>query len=146
MNLKVNEKFFSYACLISVSIPIYSLFLNKDYFIIYNNIFTFGLIFSVILLSQLIYPIKVINNNVFSLLGKHSYGIYLSHIFIINLLKNIGITGDNESIGIRILGFIISVILSLLASIIAEQTVEKYSNKLFWNIAMKKDITLYGGK
>lgn len=143
---KKGEKFISYACLIAVVIPLYSLFLNKDYFIVYNNIFTFGLIFSVVLLSQLIYPLKAINNHVFGILGKHSYGIYLSHIFIISLLKNIGITGDNENIGVRILGFFVSIILSLLTSIIAEQTVEKYMNKLFQYIAMKKDITLYGGK
>ena len=140
MNLKINKKVFSYACLIGVAIPLYSLFLNKDYFIVYNNIFTFGLIFSVILLSQMIYPIKLINNNIFSLFGKHSYGIYLSHIFIINFLKNIGIDGDNTSAGIRGVGFILSIILSLLVSIIAEQTVEKYTNKLFQYIVIKRKI------
>lgn len=101
-----HKKLFSIACLISIIIPLYSLFIHKEYFIIYNNIFSFGVISMLVLISQLIYPVRLIKNPVFSVFGKHSYGIYLSHIFVLRFLNTLGISGGMKGFLIGFLGLL----------------------------------------
>lgn len=122
---------FSLSCLIFIFILLYALVVNKNYFMIYNNIFSFGVIFAVIFISQLIYPLKIIKNNIFSIFGRHSYGIYLSHMFIIYLINKLGISGDDESVSIRIGGFLLVVIITLLMSIVSEELIEKRFVEIF---------------
>lgn len=124
-NLISHKKLFSIVCLIFVMIPLYSLIMYNGSFEIYSTIFPFGIIFMLVLISQLIYPIKLIKNPIFIIFGKHSYGIYLFQLFVIRFMDDLGISGGNERIFERIFGFIIVALLTLLVSIVVEEVIEK---------------------
>lgn len=118
----VKEKKVVSISLLIVSIwGIVSLLFNKHFFIIGNNISTFGLIFGLIYIAQLIYPILLLSNALFSYIGKHSYGIYLSHIFVIELVSKF----KKNNIICWIIGYIIVVIGTLLIAIITEKIFEQ---------------------
>ena len=116
-----NKNIFSKIILAFAMFSMISLILNKDYFVIFNNIFSFGVLLALILISQLIYPSKLINNFIFITFGKHSYGIYLSHLFIIPLTKKILGGGYNASL----VGYVIVIMVALAVSIISEKLIER---------------------
>lgn len=140
-NLISHKKLFSTVCLIFLVIPLYSLIMYNGNFEIYSTFFPFGVIFMLVLISQLIYPIKLIKNPIFSIFGKHSFGIYLSHYFVLRFLNYLGISGENESAFERVFGFIIAALMALLVSIIAEYVIEKLLVNMFsccWKKISKK--------
>lgn len=118
----IKEKRAIAISLLFVSIwGIVGLLFNKHFFIIGNNISTFGLISGLIFTAQLIYPIRLLSNALFSYIGKHSYGIYLSHIFVIELVGKF----KKNNIICWVIGYIIVVIGALLIAIITEKIFEQ---------------------
>ena len=51
------------------------------------SLMSYAILFGCIIWGQLVCDTKLINNKVFSGIGKYSYGIYLFHIPIINMVK-----------------------------------------------------------
>lgn len=98
---------------------------NQGEFIIFNSVFSFGVIFFFLFIGQMIYPWKIIRNKILAFIGKHSYGIYLSHLLIIKLLKKYSIAGDADKVYMRIIGFGIVIVLSTTISVLAEYIIEK---------------------
>jgi peptidoglycan/LPS O-acetylase OafA/YrhL len=118
--------FFSAFCMLSV-------LLRKNYFTIFNNIFSFGVLLMLIVIAQLIYPTKIIKNQVFAFCGRHSYGIYLSHIIVMKYVKNIvGLFGNN--IIFDIVAYVATVSISIAVSLIAEKLIEENIKGLFGKI------------
>lgn len=108
----VTGTFFAGICMLSV-------ILNKGYFMIFNNIFSFGVVFSIFVLCQITYPIVIFNNKFLAFIGKHSYGIYLSHIMIIKMMNR---HFPNDS---GLLGYCIIVLAAVVISIISEKLIEE---------------------
>lgn len=100
---------------------------NKHIFVIGNSISSFGLIFEIVLLSQFIYPVRFICNKLFSTIGKHSYGIYLSHIFILELILDLDRLNRQNYIQ-WFVGYIMVIMGSLCVALITEKMLEQ--NKL----------------
>ena len=116
-----EKKWFSFALLIVAIWGAVSLGANKHFFVIGNNISSFGLIFGLIFASQLIYSICLISNPLFDYIGKHSYGIYLSHIIVLELVRKLCLNKY------WIMGYIMVVLGSLFVSIILEKVIEQNS-------------------
>lgn len=106
-----------------------SLFLKKDYFILFNNIFSFGFLLMIVFVSQMIKPLKLICNGFFAAIGKHSYGIYLSHIIILKYINMFLGEFRNEKI-IDIIGYILLVLAAYIVSVLSENIIERNAIKL----------------
>lgn len=119
-----SKKLFSIACVFFMAACSLSLILNKGYFMVFNNIFSFGVLLAVFVLSQLVFPVKVFDNKFLALIGKHSYGIYLSHIIIIKYM-NLFHIGRGGGIWWEIFGYCILVLMALGISILSEEFIEK---------------------
>lgn len=104
-----------------------SLIIHKDYFKIFNNIFSFGILLALIFMSQLINPCRLISNSLFAVFGKHSYGIYLSQLFIIPSIKKI-LGGGYIS---TCIGYIATVVAALAIGVLSEKIIEKPILKAF---------------
>lgn len=109
--------FFSIVCLLS-------LFLRKDCFVVFNDIFSFGILLATIFLSQLIEPCFFIKNRIFECIGKHSYGIYLSHLIVLKYI-NLFLGELRDDNFIDIVGFFLLVMISCMISILSEHMIEK---------------------
>ena len=120
-----SPKTVSFLVIVISGMLAYLLIMSQGEFIVFNTIFSFGIIFFLFFIGQMIYPWKVIGNNIFAFIGKHSYGIYLSHRIFIEFLKKHSIAGDADKVYVRIIGFCIVLVLSLMISILAEQIIEK---------------------
>lgn len=114
--------FFSVFCMLS-------LFMRKDYFVIFNNIFSFGVLFMLLLTAQLIHPMKLIRNALFGFIGKHSYGVYLSHLIIMKYVKQV-MTGLGDKWYLMITGYLATLVLALLAAVTAEKIIEERLQKI----------------
>lgn len=113
--------FFTIVCLLS-------LFLRKDYFVIFNDIFSFGILLTIIFLSQLIYPIFLIKNRILEFIGRHSYGIYLSHLIVLRYINLFLGEHRNEKI-VDIIGYFLLVMISCVFSVVSENLIEKKAIK-----------------
>lgn len=60
--------------------------IGSDKFIIYSKLFSVGVCFALLLISQLANSNAVLSNSFFAVFGRHSYSIYLCHIFIIHII------------------------------------------------------------
>lgn len=115
----------------SVSVATFALFLmasfafNENYFLFFNNIFSFGVLFAMFLFSQLVYSLKVFNNRLLALIGKHSYGIYLSHIIILKYMNDY--LGRYKQIRLwrDLIGYFILVLASIIVSCITEKVLDQ---------------------
>lgn len=96
-----------------------SLIMGKAYFKVFNNIFSFGVLFTVIFIGQAQYSVKLIKNSLFSLFGKHSYGIYLSHAFLLPIMTNM------SSGGAGVLRYFAVAAGALLIAVVSEQVIEQ---------------------
>ena len=129
--------FFTIVCLLS-------LFLRKDYFVIFNDIFSFGILLTIIFLSQLIYPIFLIKNRILEFIGRHSYGIYLSHLIVLRYINLFLGEHRNEKI-VDIIGYFLLVMISCVFSVVSENLIEKkaikylkWYRKRWWTRRCKK--------
>ena len=90
----------SYKCLFFAFVCLPFLCVGSEKFNIYSRMFSFGICFAIIMLSQLVHPTVMLNNSFFAIFGKYSYGIYLCHIFVIHmidiLLPGGGINGRSD--------------------------------------------------
>lgn len=85
-----NKRMISVVTLLFALFCMISLIMGKQYFVIFNYIFSFGILFTVLFIGQVQSSLKVINNSLFALFGKHSYGIYLSHTFLLPIMPGFG--------------------------------------------------------
>ncbi|MBD5470166.1 MAG: acyltransferase [Lachnospiraceae bacterium] len=113
--ISVVTLMFSLFCMVS-------LIMGKQYFIIFNYIFSFGVLFTVLFIGQAQSSLKCINNSLFALFGKHSYGIYLSHTFLLSTILNENYGGGVIGAFIR---YCIVVAGALLIAVIAEKMIEQ---------------------
>lgn len=100
---------------------------DKHIFVIGNNISTFGILFGGVFISQMIFPIKIVCNEFFAYVGKHSYGIYLSHLFLLKLVTDIFYFNRNNFMQ-WVVGYICVLIGALTISLVTEKLFEQ--NKL----------------
>lgn len=114
-----NKKIISVVTFLFALFCMVSLIMGKKYFMIFNYIFSFGVLFTVLLIGQIQSPLKAVNNRVFALLGKHSYGIYLSHTFLLTIIPN---TSSAVQSFIR---YCIIAAAALLIAIVSEKIIEK---------------------
>jgi peptidoglycan/LPS O-acetylase OafA/YrhL len=114
-----NKRLFSYIIVFFSLFCMLSYIAEKNYFILFNNIYSFGILFTLIVISQLVYPMSIIRNVVFEILGKHSYGIYLSHIIV---LKYVNIMLGDIDLKKSIVRFILVIFISLGVANISEKT------------------------
>lgn len=103
----------------------YSLIMYKGYFMFVTYVNAAAILLFIFFLAQLLHPWKCFSNIFLATFGKHSYGIYLSHIFIIRLLKRVEIDGTTENIFIRVIGYIIALAVSLVIAILAEKVIDE---------------------
>lgn len=113
---------------------ILSLVMGKDYFMVFNNIFSFGVVLTIIFIGQMTKPMKLINNGFFVLFGKHSYGIYLSNIFLVSFTDKIFGKGVIQAL----VRYVVVVIGSLLIAVITEKVIEAPVMKLINQKALSK--------
>lgn len=122
-------------CLMGVSMFIFSimfassLLLKKDSIFVFNNIFSFGIVFALIFIGQLIHPIVLIKNTLFELIGRHSFGIYLSQLFVLKYI-NMFLGELREKRIIDVIGYFLLVLVSYIIAIMSENIVEKNVFKL----------------
>lgn len=116
---------------LSYALTLFSLFCmlslikgGEKYFFFFNNIFSFGMLFMIMFIAQLIYPIRPIKNCVFEFVGKHSYGIYLSHLIIMKYVDGVLEKFRGNPI-LDVAGYFVILGLSILIAIIAEKIVKR---------------------
>lgn len=120
-----DVKKLSFMCLFMATMLTYIHVMNEEEFTVFNTIFSSGIIFLFLFIGQMIYPWKIVGNNILAFIGKHSYGVYLSHRIVIKFLNTYSIKGDADKVYVRVIGFCILVLLSLMISVLAEQLIEK---------------------
>lgn len=130
----------SYVCLLFAAFALYALLTGRDYFLICNKIYTFAAIFTIIFVSQMVYPVKIMCNRVFEVIGKHSYGIYLSHLIILKYV-DIAMKNCTNSIVIVLIRCILVLTVSLLVAILAEKLIE---NPIRKRLSQNKEKLNYG--
>lgn len=119
-----NKRMTGLSMLFFASICLVMLFMRKDSFFIFSDIFSAGILLMLIFLSQLLYPVFLVKNKLFQCIGRHSYGIYLSHLIILKYINLFLGELRNDRIIIDILGYFLLVIISCTSSILAEKIVE----------------------
>lgn len=80
------HKMTSYAECFFAFVGLADLCIGSDKLIIYNQCFSIGICFAVLLISQLANPNVILSNSFFAVFGQHSYCIYLCHIFVIHII------------------------------------------------------------
>ncbi|MDE7205284.1 MAG: acyltransferase [Lachnospiraceae bacterium] len=120
-----SKRWFSVSIVVLMTFFMVSLILKKDLFMLFNNIFSFGVLFAMLLLSQLIYPIKIFNNKFLAVIGKHSYGIYLSHIIIMKYMNLYWGKYKGISLWRDLIGYCILVLAAMVVSIMSEKLLEQ---------------------
>ncbi len=125
-----NKEMISVVTLLFALFCMISLVMGKRYFMIFNYIFSFGVLFAVLFIGQVQYPLKVINNSFFATFGKHSYGIYLSHTFLLPIIPK------NNSVLQSFIRYCVIVMMALFIAIVSEKIIEKpvirfFNKKLF---------------
>ena len=97
----VIDKQMSRGMLIFAFIAVLLLISGSNMFYVFSNIFSFALIFALILVIQLTNPTRLLCNGVFQAFGRHSYGIYLSHLFVVSFVWNVIDSVKGLSLGNR---------------------------------------------
>lgn len=133
----IHKKFFSFSCFCTSFILAIIKISNGNNFVVFNTVFSFGIIFFIIFIGQMIYPIKIISNRLWALFGKHSFGIYLLHIFIIRLWNRLGIRRESNRLVPQILSYVLLVCLTLFLSLISEYVLENKGVNLLNNFRIK---------
>lgn len=87
--LKILSKRSIYSGLFFAIASMSLLIIGSDKFVLFSNIFSFSICLAIVFIAQLEAPIRFWDNRVFTMFGKYSYGIYLSHIFVISLVWKI---------------------------------------------------------
>ena len=123
-----NKRLIGMSMLLFSVICLLSLFLRKDYFVIFNDIFSFGIVLTIVFLSQLIYPIFLVKNKIFEFVGKHSYGIYLSHLIVLRYINQLLGERRNEKM-IDIIGYFLLILISCIFSVVSEKVIEEKAIK-----------------
>lgn len=91
----------------------------------YQNIYVFAILIGLLIIVLSGYPIPLVVNRVYSFIGKYSYGIYLFHLLVLGRINNL-IAGFTEDLLLNvILATAITLLVCLLASIIATKYFEK---------------------
>lgn len=80
----IGRKYLSYLILGLGMFLLYNL-INGGSFPVITIYIVYGMVFMLIIFSQIIYPSKILCNKLFVIMGKNSYGIYLLHFFFIRL-------------------------------------------------------------
>lgn len=90
-----------------------------------GSLLDYGLVFALLILVQFLYRSGLFCNAVFTFLGKHTYGIYLSHYYILGVVHKVAksfIVSDYLEMPVTIL---LTLVISLCISLVLEMTVEK---------------------
>lgn len=114
-----NKGMISAATLLFALFCMVSLIMGKRYFMIFNYIFSFGVLFTVLLIGQAQHPLKAVNNSLFAILGKHSYGIYLSHTFLLPVIPN------DSSVWHSFIRYCVIVMAALFIAVVSEKLIEQ---------------------
>lgn len=122
---KVLEKFKGNK-LVSYSLLLFSICLICSVIFRENamGIYSFGIGFAGLILSQDMVQCPLICNKFWATLGKYSFGIYLAHTFVIPLLSKITVFGTGMSASTRIVFYIIVMAASLLIAALTQKFIE----------------------
>lgn len=117
MDIQMSRALFVFAF-----VTILFLIMGNNKFYLFSNIFSFALVFALIFITQLTNPIGLFCNTVLKIIGKHSYGIYLSHLFIISAVWKV-MGNATEPLGNRksVLIYLIICGCSLIVAIVVEK-------------------------
>lgn len=124
-----NRKLLGISILFFSIISMLSLVLKKNNFVVFSDIFSFGILFALIFLGQLLHPIFLIKNKIFEFIGKHSYGIYLSHLVVLKYINLFLGELRNYNL-IDVIGYLLLVVISCMVSMLSEYVIEKNAIKL----------------
>ncbi|MDE6845899.1 MAG: acyltransferase [Lachnospiraceae bacterium] len=81
------HKLTSYAGCFFALMSLLFLCTGSSRFSVYSNVFSFGICFAIVMTAQLANPMTLLDNPLFAIFGRHSYGIYLCHIFLISFIN-----------------------------------------------------------
>ena len=91
----------------------------------YQSIYVFATIIGLLIIILLCYPIPIIENRVFSIIGKYSYGIYLFHALLLGRVNKLLTYFTDDLLLNVILATLLTLVVCLLASVIATKYFEK---------------------
>lgn len=113
----------NYACLFFSVICLAFLCIGSNRFSFFTNVFSYGICFLFLFLSQVLCPVILLSNSFLATLGKYSFGIYLCHMFVIYVVSA-ALGGDLEKMewGGQIIKYVLICTISLLVSIGVENT------------------------
>lgn len=78
-----KEKWTSCAFYFFAIIGLALLIIGSDKFMVFSNIFSYAICFAMLFVAQMINPVHLLCNKILAMFGRHSYSIYLSHVFVI---------------------------------------------------------------
>ena len=110
-----------------VVVAIISLMLGNNLFLVCNEVTTWGICFTLLLLFQLEKTCFLFRNTVVRLFGKYSYGIYFLHYTLIRIM-NVIFGGVPDTW--KILMFMATCIISLGVSIIADRIQKEFQKRI----------------
>lgn len=94
-----NKKMLAYTILALSGIMIAGEMYGKNTLFGVKDEVRFSFWFMGLIISQMLYPDKLINNRIFQVLGKSSYPIYLFHIFLLDLYNKIAAVSTGNVVG-----------------------------------------------
>ncbi len=124
---KSHQKEFSIACIVFSILMFAIMTIGGEWFFnVFSNIYSYAIIFMVFLVGMLLNPIGLLCNRLFAIIGKYSYGIYLSHLIVLHFVSEFMVGMDTTN------GFVISAVrysvvclLSFGVSVIGVKYIEK---------------------
>ncbi len=129
--IAIIDKQMSSAILMFAFITMLFLVLGSNKFCLFSNIFSFAIVFAFVLLAELANSKGLLCNSVLTIMGRHSYGIYLSHLFVISFVWKVidRMTSLPVGNGISVLLYFLMCICSLIVAVVVEK-IYGYSMKL----------------
>lgn len=84
---EIKSKLMSYTLLLASIVLIYGTLSGRNIIFLTNKHTLWGIVFSLLIISQMLYQDKLVCNRFFQIIGKYSWPIYLFHFYLVGIYR-----------------------------------------------------------